>query len=98
MLLILLVVSAQGAWAQSGEWKNFAASGYASGSGTKADPWIIKTAEELAHMAKDISENKNASLKKYYALGADIDLGAHYWNAIGDGRDLHGVGDDKGKL
>lgn len=95
MLLILLVVSAQGAWAQSGEWKNFAASGYASGSGTKADPWIIKTAEELAHMAKDISENKNASLKKYYALGADIDLGAHYWNAIGDGRDLHGVGDDK---
>lgn len=90
MLLILLVVSAQGAWAQSGEWRNFAASGYASGSGTKADPWIIKTAEELAHLAYDVSNNKNASLKKYYALGADIDLGAHYWNAIGDGNNGSG--------
>ena len=94
MLLILLVVSAQGAWAQSGEWKDNAATAFASGSGTKEDPYVIKTAAQLAYLAKDISANQNASLKKYYALGADIDLGAHYWNAIGDGRDLHGVGDD----
>lgn len=94
MLLILLVVSAQGAWAQSGEWKDNAATAFASGSGTKEDPYVIKTAAQLAYMAKDISDNQNASLKKYYALEADLDLGAHYWNAIGDGRDLHGVGDD----
>ena len=94
MLLILLVTSVQGAWAISGEWKDNAATAFASGSGTKEDPYVIKTAAQLAYMAKDISDNQNASLKKYYALEADIDLGAHYWNAIGDGRDLHGVGDD----
>ena len=79
MLVILLVASVQGAWGIEGEWKHYVAEGYASGSGTKNEPYIIKTAEELAYLAYDVSNNKNASLKKYYALGADIDLGAHYW-------------------
>ena len=95
MLVILLVASVQGAWGIEGEWKHYVAEGYASGSGTKNEPYIIKTAEELAYLAYDVSNNKNASLKKYYALGADIDLGAHYWNEIGDGHGLRGLGDDK---
>ena len=82
MLLILLVASAQGAWAQSGEWKDHAASGYASGSGTKTDPWIIKTAEELAFFSNKVY-NKETYSGKYFILGADINLGAHYWNPIG---------------
>ena len=56
MLLILLVTSVQGAWAISGEWKDNAATAFASGSGTKEDPYVIKTAAQLAYMAKDISE------------------------------------------
>ena len=83
MLLILLVVSAQGAWAQSGEWKDHAASGYASGSGTKTDPWVIKTAEQLAYFANEVSNTRKHIQGKYFILGADINLGAHYWNPIG---------------
>ena len=82
MLLILLVVSAQGAWAQSGEWKDHAASGF-SGSGTRNDPWVIKTANELAYLAKNVSDNKVTYSDKYFILGADIDLGEYYWNPIG---------------
>ena len=90
MLLILLVASAQGAWAQSGEWKDYAASGYASGSGTKADPYVIKTAAQLAYFAKEVSTQKNVSVGKYYILGSNIDLSTHYWNAIGDGNGNNG--------
>ncbi len=94
MLLILLVTSAQGAWAQSGEWKDYAANGYASGEGTEANPYVINTAAQLAYLAKEVSNTQNASVGKYYVLGADIDLGAHYWNPIGDGHENYGVNDD----
>ena len=96
MLLILLVASAQGAWAQqiNGEWKDNAASVYASGEGTEANPYVINTAAQLAYLAKEVSNTQNASVGKYYVLGADIDLGAHYWNPIGDGHENYGVNDD----
>ena len=81
LLMFLFVFTAQGAWAQSGNWKDYAASGYASGSGTIDDPYIIKTADQLAYMAKQI--NAGVKLDSYYVLGADINLGAHYWNPIG---------------
>ena len=55
LLMFLFVFTAQGAWAQSGNWKDYAASGYASGSGTIDDPYIIKTADQLAYMAKQIN-------------------------------------------
>lgn len=90
MLLILLVVSAQGAWAISGEWKDNAATAFASGSGTKEDPYVIKTAAQLAYLAKEVSNTQNASLNKYYVLGDNIDLSAHYWNPIGDGHGYNG--------
>ncbi len=94
MLLILFVVSAQGAWAQSGEWKHYVAESYASGSGTKADPYVIKTAAQLAYLAYQVSNTENISQKKYYVLGADIDLGEHYWNPIGDGHGYNGADDN----
>ena len=91
MLLILLVVSAQGAWAQSGDWKNFAASGPASGRGAQDDPFVIETPAQLAWMAYQVSNTSKVSQGKYYILNADIDLDAHYWNPIGDG---HGNNDN----
>ena len=94
MLLILLVVSAQGAWAQSGEWKNNAADGFASGDGSKDNPYVIKTAAQLAYLAKVVSNTQNASLSKYYVLGDNIDLSAHYWNPIGDGNGYNGGNGD----
>ncbi len=94
MLLILLVVSAQGAWAQSGEWKDNAATAFASGSGTETNPYVINTAAQLAYLAKLVSNTQDASVGKYYVLGSDIDLGAHYWNPIGDGHENYGVNND----
>ena len=82
MLLILLVVSVQGAWgATEGEWNHFAAERYASGAGTKENPWVIKTPQQLAYMSQQISLGQG--LDAYYVLGADIDLDAHYWTPIG---------------
>ena len=82
MLLILLVVSVQGAWgATEGEWNHFAAEKYASGAGTKENPWVIKTPQQLAYMSQQISLGQG--LDAYYVLGADIDLDAHYWTPIG---------------
>ena len=83
MLLILLVVSVQGAWAQSGEWKDHAASNYASGKGTKEEPYVIMEANQLAYLANKVNNNKETYSGKYFILGADIDLGEHYWNPIG---------------
>ena len=97
MLLILLVTSVQGAWAQSGEWKNNAADGFASGDGSKDNPYVIKTAAQLAYMAKHVAGTNNISKGMYYVLDADIDLGAHYWNPIGTDNNHRFLGDFDGR-
>ena len=97
MLLILLVTSAQGAWAQNGEWKDYAANGYASGDGTKENPYVINTAAQFAYMAKDIAGTNNISKGKYYVLDADVDLGAYYWNPIGMDNNHRFLGDFDGR-
>ena len=89
--MFLFVCVTQGAWAQSGDWKNFAASGPASGAGTMDNPYVIKTADQLAWVAYQTSNVSKWSQNKYFVLEADIDLGAHNWNPIGDG---HGNNDN----
>ena len=64
-------------------WEDYAAASYASGSGTEASPYIIKTPEQLGKLAKD-SRSSNLS-GKYYKLGSNIDLSAHIWQGIGTG-------------
>ena len=95
--MFLLVFTAQGVWAQSGEWKDYAASGYASGDGSKENPYVIKTAAQLAWLSKEVSATANVSKGMYYVLEADIDLGAHYWNPIGFGDNNRFRGDFDGK-
>lgn len=48
---------------------------YAGGKGTKAAPWIITSAEQMAYMATDMVSNSI----RYYKLGADIDLDGVAW-------------------
>lgn len=102
IMMFLLVFTAQGAWAQSGEWKDNAASGYASGDGSMDNPYVIKTAAQLAFMAKEVASTDKISKEKYYVLDADIDLGAHYWNPIGvdspGNRRFYGKFDGKGHI
>lgn len=58
-------------------WYEAKASSYAGGSGTKADPYIIKTPEQLALLSYTVNNTRGpaALVGEYYAIGADIDLG-----------------------
>ena len=99
MLLFAVIVGmTQTAWGQTGNWTDCKASGYASGSGTAADPYVIKTAEQLAYFSAQVTSGKDKSV--YVNLGADIDLSGHFWVPIGalkkDGNAFTGVFDGKG--
>ena len=97
IMMFLFVFTAQGVWAQSGEWKDYAANEYASGDGSKDNPYVIKTAAQFAYMAKDISGTNNISKGKYYVLDADVDLAAHYWNPIGTDNNHRFLGNFDGR-
>ena len=58
---------------------------FASGDGTEATPFEIKTAEQLKLFAQLInSATTNAEYKSlYYKLGADIDLDGAEWTPVG---------------
>ena len=75
--------------APSGEWTDYAADSFASGKGTKEDPYIINFPEQLAKLAKDINsgiaDQEYTHNQEYFLLGNDIDLSAHRWIPIGSG-------------
>jgi hypothetical protein len=51
---------------------------FAFGSGTAADPWIIKTRAELEAMLDTVALRAGS-----FKLGADIDLSKYSWDALG---------------
>lgn len=56
-------------------WDGKIATGYAGGSGTETDPYIIETARQLAYLIKhDVVDSAGATNGKYYKLAADIYL------------------------
>ncbi len=69
------------------------ADGFAGGSGTVDDPYIIETAEQLAYLSYSISSRtapyRNISRSYYFyedyyfKQNADIDLSGRLWDAIG---------------
>lgn len=67
-------------------WDGTTAKDFACGSGTKLSPFIILTAEQLAHLSFVINAKDKSFSDKYYKLAADIKLN--------DGK----VIDDKGGL
>ncbi len=58
---------------ESDIWDGTVASGFASGSGTEADPYIIKTPEQLAYLASSVNAGTTYS-GKYIKLANDIYL------------------------
>ena len=54
-------------------WDGSIATNYDSGSGTESDPYIIKTAAQLAYLAQQVSKGETYE-KTYFVLGADIVL------------------------
>ena len=69
------------------EWSSYAATAFAGGSGTEADPYQIETPEQLAKLAADINTGipELDHSKEYFKLTKDIDLSAHRWIPIGSG-------------
>ncbi len=62
-------------------WDGTVADGFDSGSGTKNDPYIIMTAQQLAFLAQSIN-NSTLKADSYIKLGADIslnDISKHNW-------------------
>lgn len=55
-------------------WDGTTAKEFACGTGTKLNPYIIKTAEQLAHLSFVIGAKDKDYLERYYKLGADIIL------------------------
>ncbi len=55
-------------------WDGTVATGYASGTGTKEDPYIISTASEFAYMVKDkiVSQAATISPNKYFKVADGI--------------------------
>lgn len=70
-----------------GVWTAYATDSFEGGSGTKDDPYKIKTAEQLAKLAKDINsgigEKEYTHSGEYFILTDNIDLSAHRWVPIG---------------
>ncbi len=75
ILLLILAMGVNGTWAQTASmWDGTAATAFASGSGTQADPYVISSAAELAYFGSQMND------KTYYVkLTADIDLNNREW-------------------
>lgn len=87
-VILFLFLAVHTAWGQEGNWTDYKATGYDSGSGTADKPYIIKTAEQLAYFAARVTsgQDKTACFK----LGASIDLSEHFWEPIGNTASEHG--------
>ncbi len=61
-------------------WSGGIATGFASGSGTEGDPYMIETPEQLAYFITKVK--RSDGVMKYYQLGADIylnDVNSRLW-------------------
>jgi len=80
------VVFAKESTLMSGKVNTFAPGGkgwvlpshYASGKGTEAKPWVIMTAEQLGFVKDDLA----AGEKRWFKLGADIDMTGMDWEPL----------------
>ena len=98
-VILFLFLAVHTAWGQEGNWTDYKATGYDSGSGTADKPYIIKTAEQLAYFAARVTSGNDKSV--YVKLGANIDLSDHFWVPIGktstdDGNNFSGTFDGDG--
>lgn len=85
-LLSLLFVTTQPTWAQTKYYSvDIYAESYAGGDGSKTNPYMIATAEQLAKLARDVNNGNTsqAFLGKYFILTQDIDLSGGIWMPIG---------------
>ncbi|MCL2739447.1 MAG: hypothetical protein FWE30_08395, partial [Bacteroidales bacterium] len=63
-------------------WIDHAADGFAGGSGTREDPFLISTPEQLAYLTKLVNAG-SLDRRVYFEILNDIDLGGKEWTPIG---------------
>ena len=91
MLSAMLCVSPLSVFAEdAGAWDGSIAEGFAGGSGTEADPYLISDGSQLAYLAKTVNDGESyfgtsSQTRKYFKLTSDIDLGNLEWTPIGKG-------------
>lgn len=69
-------------------WNGSTATKFAGGSGTYADPYLIETPAQLAHLAGLLNAYGSATspfASAYYRLEANLDLKGREWTPIGAG-------------
>ena len=64
------------------KWDGSIASGFAAGSGSENDPYIISTGSELAYLSKEVNNGRDFE-GEYLLLANDIDLQNKPWTPIG---------------
>lgn len=82
VLSVALLPATVFAASPEGVWTEYAASGFAGGTGSEADPYQIATAEQLAKLSNDVSGGTSYQ-GTFFVLTENIDLGAHRWVPIG---------------
>ena len=72
------------------------ADSFSWGSGTEAEPYLISDGEELAYLAKQVT-NGNTYEGKYFQIANNIDLGNQVWTPIGNNQNsFRGILDGAG--
>ena len=79
MILSLAVI---GTSAAADKWDGTVAASFESGTGSEADPFVIKTASQLAFLATSV-EAGNTYAGQYFVLASDMDLAKIEWTPIG---------------
>lgn len=68
--------------AETNVWDGTTASGFAGGTGTEGDPWLIENAEQLAYLAQQVNNGTDYE-RKHFRLVSDLDLRGNEWTPIG---------------
>lgn len=81
--LITLLGLSSFADAASNTWDGTVSNSFASGKGTKSEPYQISDGCQLAYLAKLVNNGNNCE-GKYFILTSDIDLNRIEWTPIGN--------------
>ncbi len=80
--MLLSLVAFRTSAAEANVWDGSIATAFESGSGTEADPYVIKTGAQLAYLAAKVKAGDPAT-GEHYVLASDINLAKLEWTPIG---------------
>ena len=102
MILVIVLLSIMQTGCQNSEppqtdvWDGSVATAFESGDGTKNDPYVIKTAAQLAFLATEVNSGADYN-GKYVSMESNLDLNHLEWTPIGNGTySFNGIFDGNG--